>query len=336
MREIMNINKTLSEYFANKDLSSDELNCDEIVKFLEANILDKYELAQKLIKEIIKPHAKNELYSHVIELYEVENATMKLTGKRDHTIHAVNTFLLGIYINSNYLDNKVDMFQWKFAALFHDIAYPIVISQQIIKSYSDKVNKIKSELHIENFNPTFNLVPSNFEKLTNNKNSIDYIQRKVYEWGLDVNVQKRYADMIYSNKMCHGIISALTVLYLIDLMYQKNNPERDNSFHTVWKQKNFETHIVSACSAIYLHNSDIFTNISKDKAALPYLLKLCDELQNWDRPDKNMPKGDLPENYGISIQNGMLDFKVEDDSIKNDISRNIKCLNDPNIRIVLS
>ena len=49
-----------------------------------------------------------------------------------------------------------------------------------------------------------------------------------------------------------------------------------------------------------------------------------------------MPKGDLPENYGISIQNGMLDFKVEDDSIKNDISRNIKCLNDPNIRIVLS
>ena len=331
----MNINKTLGEYFRNNNSISDELNNDEIVEFLDANTPEKYELAQKLIKDLIKPHSKNELYSHIIELYEVENATMKLTGKRDHTIHALNTFLLGLYINDNYLDNKVNMFQWKFAALFHDIAYPIEISQQIIKNYLDKVNTIKSELHIENFNPIFNLVPNNFEKLTNNKNSFEYIQKRVYEWGLDVNVQKRYADMISSNQICHGIISALTVLYLIDLMYQRNNPKRNNSYHAGWEQKNFEIHIVSACSAIYLHNSKVFTNISKNKAVLPYLLKLCDELQNWDRPDKNMPEGDFPENYNISIQNGMLDFKVKDNSIKDEISRNIKCLNDPNIQIIL-
>ncbi|MCG7847634.1 MAG: hypothetical protein MIO93_00440, partial [ANME-2 cluster archaeon] len=89
------------------------------------------------------------------------------------------------------------------------------------------------------------------------------------------------------------------------------------------------------CSAIFLHNlsDDAFTKISKNKAPLPYLLKLCDELQNWDRPDNNMLDGDSPENYNISIQNGVLCFEVKDGSIKDKISDKIKCLNDPKIEI---
>ena len=74
--------------------------------------------------------------------------------------------------------------------------------------------------------------------------------------------------------------SALTILYLIDLMYKKN---------ACWNQDNFEKHIVPACSAIFLHNLEdvvFFNTITIDTAALPYLLKLCDELQIWQRPKK--------------------------------------------------
>jgi hypothetical protein len=337
---MMNINETLSVYFKDNNPIKDATINDRILEFLKAEIPKKYELAQLLIKDLVKPHSKDQLVSHITELYIVEEATMSLTEKRDHVIHALNTFLLGCYINNNYLINKVDVFQWKLTALFHDIAYPLEISQKIIERYIDKLHKIKHELNIENFNPAINLAPKNFEKLTNNKNALEYIQKRVYEWGLDVNVQKRYDDKISSNEICHGMLSALTVLYLIDLMYQKNNPQRKrqtvyDADYSDWNQQNFENHIVSACSAIFLHNlsDDAFEKIDKNKAPLPYLLKLCDELQTWDRPNQNTPIGDSPENYDISIKNNKIIFKVKTEEDRSKITQKIDCLNDLDISV---
>ena len=126
------------------------------------------------------------------------------------------------------------------------------------------------------------------------------------------------------------MISALTVLYLIDLMYQKNNSKREYN-KSDWDQKYFETDVVSACSAIFLHNlgDNAFKNIDKTKASLAYLLKLCDELQNWDR----MREGDSPENYDIQVQENKLIFKVSDQDRKDKIEDKIKCLNDKDILI---
>lgn len=332
----MNINHTLVNFFEKENpLDNYEINT-KILRFLNVNISEKYNLAQGLVKDIVKPHNKDQLYPHIVELYEVEEATMTLTGKRDHVIHALNTFLLGVFINDKYLVNKVDMFQWKIAALFHDIAYPLEISQKIIERYFGILSKIKDELHIENFNPTLKLIPKNFEKLTNNKNSFDYIQKRIYEWGLDVNVQKRYTDMTSSNQVCHGMISALTVLYLIDLMYQKNNPKRDNDYHNGWKEKNFEKDIVSACSAIYLHNLHPtgFFKGCKNKSKLAYLLKLSDELQEWNRPNKENLEGNFPHDYDIKISGNKLIFASKNEDSLNSIQNEIKCLGDPDIRIV--
>ncbi|MBC2699185.1 MAG: hypothetical protein HF976_14095 [ANME-2 cluster archaeon] len=333
----MNINTTLRKFIENSNYFNNRLN-REVIEFIdESNIDCKYKKAQKLIEQLVEPHRKNQLYRHITELYEVEVATMSLTGKRDHVLHSVNTFLLGLFINDKYLDKKVDMFQWNISALFHDIAYPLEISQKIIERYFNKLNSIKCELDVENFTPNLNIVPKDFEKLTNNKNSFEYIQKRVYKWGLDINVQKRYADMIFSNQICHGIISALTVLYLIDLMYQSNNPERNNNNnnHSGWEQRYFENDVVSACSAIFLHNlsDDAFKNIKKNKAPLPYLLKLCDELQNWDRPKTDMLNGDSPENYDVFIHDNKLIYKVGSESIKYEILHKIECLNDRNVVI---
>jgi len=339
----MNINNTLSEFFDEAPIDfcrDDKANKEikrKIIAFLdESKIKSKYQPAMELTKQLIKCHGKKQLYQHIVELYEVEEATMGLTGKRDHVIHALNTFLLGVYINNLYLPpNSVDIFQWKLTALFHDIAYPLEIAQKIIERYFEKISEIKEELHVETYNATLNIIPQNLDKLTHNKSAFDLIQQRVYEWGLDVNVKKRYDDMINDNKLCHGILSSLTVLYLIDLMYQKNNPLRDNKSHNGWEQKKFEKDIVSACSAIFIHNlgDDAFKNIDKTKASLAYLLKLCDELQNWNRPKKKMPKGDSPENYDVDICNDKLYFKTKSEDSKNRISKNIACLNDESVKI---
>lgn len=333
----MNINNTLSKFFSETPIifcRDDKANKEikrEIIAFLdESKIESKYQPAKELTKELVKPHNKKPLYQHIVELYKVEKATMVLTGKRDHVIHALNTFLLGVYINSKYLGNKVDMFQWELTALFHDIAYPLEIAQEIIERYFKEVEDIKNKLHIESFTPTMNIVPKNFEKLTNNKTAFDYIQTKIDEWGLKVDVEKKYSEMSSSNIICHGMISALSVLYLIDLMYQKHNPERRYN-SSDWGQEYFETDVVSACSTIFLHNlsDDAFEKINKIKAPLPYLLKLSDELQNWDR----MQEGDSPENYDIQVQQNQLIFKVSNQDTKDEIEDNIKCLKDNNIII---
>lgn len=344
----MNINNTLSNFFRDTPIvfcRDDKANKEikrEIIAFMdESKIGSKSHRVIELTRRLIKYHGKEQLYQHIAKLSEVEKATMVLTRKRDHVIHALNTFLLGIYINNKYLGNGVDMFQWKVAALFHDIAYPLEIAQEVIEIYFKEVEGIKNNLGIASSNPTIknptmNIMPKNFEKLTNNKNTFDYIQNRIDEWGLKVDVEKKYSEMSSSNIICHGMISALTVLYLIDLMYQKHNPKRKYN-DSDWSQEYFETDVVSACSAIFLHNlgADAFENIDKIKAPLPYLLKLSDELQEWDRPKKKMPEGDSPENYDIQVEQNHLIFKVSNQDRKGKIESEIKCLNDEDIRIAV-
>lgn len=333
----MRINQTLKEFFKKECPNKLSDYKREIIEFIDSNINDKYDLAPNLIKNLVELHSKQDLVKQIVELYAVESATMKLTNKRNHVIHAVNTFLLGIYINHKFLNNQVDLFQWKLSSLFHDIAYPLEISQKIINRYFEQVSIIKNNLGIENYNPTINLVPQNIDKLTNNVSAFDLLQQRVYEWDINVNIKKRYDDMINTNKLCHGIISSLTVLFLIDLMYQKNNPQRKNENIEVdgsnWNQENFIRDIVSSCSAIYFHNlhPDSFFKNCKNKSKLAYLLKLSDELQNWDR--EKMPKGDSPENYDIQVQQNQLIFKVSNHDRKDKIESGIKCLNDADISI---
>ena len=333
----MNINNTLINFLnEEKPLkvhdSDDNLN-KKLITFLKSNMGEKQSQAESLVKEIMEHHKKGDLAKHTGELYAVESATASLTGKRDHVIHAINTFILGLFINNKYLNNEVDLFQWKLTALFHDIAYPLEISQKIINRYFEKIKSIKNNLQSDVQEPSFNLVPKDFEKLTNNISAFDLLQNRIAEWKLNIDVHNKFDEMVQNNRIDHGIISALTVLYLIDLMYQKNNPERKHLDYSGWTQENFEKDIVNSSVAIFLHNlylTDFFEN-SKNKSKLVYLLKLSDELQNWDRPNNDNSNGDSPENYDIIVSNNKLVFSVKTKYLKKKILGNIECLKDLSI-----
>jgi hypothetical protein len=322
----MNINKTLSDFFNENDFQiTEDEDKKNILKFLNETCMEeKYDLAQDLMGMIVKKTGKEQFESMIAELRKVECATMSITTNRDHVVHSLNTFFLGLYINKKYLNEKVHLLDWTLAALFHDVAYPAKISQQIIENYLKKMKSINEALGGESFDPVINLNPNYFEKLTNNKNAFKCIQERIYEWKLDVNVKKSYNHMICSNKINHGILSALTILYLVDLMYQKYS----------WHQDNFKNHIVPACSAIFLHDleDDAFMKIDKT-IALPYLLKLCDELQTWQRPKNGLPNGKSPHDYDIAIENDTINFSVKNINEKDDILKRINCLKDKNITV---
>jgi hypothetical protein len=330
----MNINSTLldnlwtRELYFHKYYKKDLLynygfEREDIQLFLRntSSFSERQQYAIKLIEKNMENHGKEELIICLSELARVELDIQELEPwVRDHVVHAVLSFILGILINEKFfsIEQKVSELQWKIAGLFHDIAYPIQIAKDILKPFSTKINEIKKAGNISAPDIGFNVVPVGIENLTNGKESLTLIQKTIDDWGLDIDAKNEYLLTIKKHEVCHGQISALSVLYILDLFYAKFNPNRiysdiyDNEKHVNWNQKYFENDIVPACTAIFLHNlpQRCFINkkIDRNIAPLAYLLRLSDCLQDWERPSKNEPTGFNASQYDIRINRKRIEF----------------------------
>ena len=124
--------------------------------------------------------------NHFIDLLDVlksyeENAAVLIDKQRDHYIHSVNVFILGLCIyagNRNYREafqsavlNREDypfayytkheefFYRWGLASLFHDVGYPVEIVGRQVNKFVDfasdvdgKDGKVNVQLAFENFN----------------------------------------------------------------------------------------------------------------------------------------------------------------------------------------
>lgn len=164
-----NIFNSIKEFLENKTIN----NAEEVYKnFFEAYWIGIQEKSENPFLEILNKMHEYEKYGGKI-----------VTKQRDHFMHSVEVFILGIAIfynnkkmqvqfdtfieNSNYhnyYNTKYEEFfyRWGITALFHDVAYPIeIISEQLkryaklLDSYSiqeDNLNLIIKFEGIENFN----------------------------------------------------------------------------------------------------------------------------------------------------------------------------------------
>lgn len=337
-------NINFSEYIEDPALLSDFLNLP--LTSLEQNNVnndafhEKQKKATVLIKDIMTKHGKGKLYESVAELARVEYDSRKLAPRhRDHVVHALNTFILGMYINQNFFGNNIQVrpFQWKIASLFHDIGYPVEFaSRYLLKPFVENANRITKSFGLANKNLRFEIVPHGFENLKNDKNSFELINKRLKEWKINIDAKKVYDDLNKSGDINHGIISSLTVLYMIDLIYDQCNPERKKE--DIYQegmncnQKFFEDDIISASSAIYIHDlvgkdgCDI--KFDRSKSPLAFLLRLSDCLQDWERPSSENLIGFPSEKYDIKIENGYLSLYTPDIrmiNIQNEIDKSLVC-----------
>lgn len=306
--------------------------------------------ATEIVKKILTTHGKQRLSNQVLRLADVEKGIKHLQQElRDHVVHALLSFLLGIYINEKFIPtfncSQAKPFQWKLAGLLHDVAYPVQIAKDVIKSYSDEINELKKSLCIPAPDIFFQVVSVNIDKLRNRKNSFDLIQDQLDRWELQINAKEEYKKMIESGNVCHGMIGALGILYVIDLLYQKKNPHRKyepifrDDPRIDWDQKYFDEDIVPACSAIFVHNLDenCFkkSKINLFKAPLAFLLKLSDVLQEWERPSLKNRNGYDASSFDISIVDGklILSANIPEKRKKEMRSEIVSCLNATNIKI---
>jgi hypothetical protein len=321
----MNINSILLETI---EYHGFEYSCYlwEIQPFLEGQLRfeNRRGVGEKIIGDILREHGKQELIGCLAELAKIETGFRELEPyARDHVVHALLTFILGIYINERFIKGNThegtmpSAFQWKLAGLLHDIGYPIEISMKVMKPFVATVNRLRGDLG-ETRPVRFGILPDNLTQLSNQKDGLDLIQQQLTAWKLQIDARSEYASMIKSGIICHGMISSLAVLNVIDALYQKNNPRR--RFETMvsekdqldWNQTFFEKDIVPACSAIFVHNLGLNSfrksKITLETAPLPFLLVLADSLQEWERPSFENPTGFPSDLFDIQISDNKLHF----------------------------
>jgi hypothetical protein len=319
-----------------------------MIEFIAENLSyrERQKHAIEMIKVFMTDNGKKELYQHVSNLASIEFQIRALTiRQRDHVYHGLLTFLLGIYLDEYFLkpvyNSKYLVFPWKLAGLFHDIGYPVEISYNFLEFYADSTNKEEQELlkkfpdiFSNNMPPpiSFAVRPTNLECLYNKVNSIDLIQKCIESWGLQINAYDEYELFLSGGRTCHGIVSSLTLIRVIDRMYQLNNPNRlPQSFiqgdNIDWDQRNFLSYVVPACAAIFIHNlpNERFekSKIDPTLAPLPFLLRLSDNLQEWQRPSNDNPSGYDPNDFDLNISGRKLIFNVKEHDLSEKIHNTI-------------
>lgn len=267
----------------------------------------------------------------VLKGYE-ENAAVLIDKQRDHYIHSVNVFLLGLciyasnakmraaveqtvmdkedYPNSYHTKNEEFYYRWGLASLFHDVGYPVEIVGRQINKFIDfatgiggKEDKVNVQLSFENFDE-LNSISEVIPKREFTKCYFDHYEDSIYidtlkpvdllahklhsSIGVDLKaVQFALNDFVnVMARTCfidHGYYSAIIVLKWYGYLIQSAK----------YKPEYFFWPVLDSASAILLHNC--YKNMMMRKPfnlgalapethPIAFLLILCDELQEWNRP----------------------------------------------------
>lgn len=227
-----------------------------------------------------------------------EQRSSGLTEKqRDHYVHSVNVFSLGLAIFSKSTRFKESysksigfegtrrfIFKWGLASLYHDIGYPIEISYNTIRSFlkdvSSENNIIRPIPCFDNLEGLSSLTFSNgeaFDSLASLSGSVSERLGIPYECAMEA-IGSFQDKMMTTGFVDHGFFSALIVMKITS----RSEPCASA----------FESNIIDSARAILLHNFYRHTFIKEpfslkplrpESDALSYLLILCDELQEWNR-----------------------------------------------------
>jgi hypothetical protein len=297
-----------------------------------------------IIKKILMKHGKYDIYEYLARLAEIEPNLQKFqSGSRDHIVHSINTFFLGVYI-LEHINVGEHSLSWKLCGPTHDLGYPVEIANNMfLVEYFAKTNGIIDELNPQLYtriSPKMlkGCYPEGLNLLNNNKDSNILIQNRLNEWGLNFDIPKYYSWLENENIVDHGVIGALTELLIIDAIYQKHNPFRktediiDEHNRLNYNQRIFDEDIIDSVSAIFIHNiKPKFRDMNKinyKKAPVAFLLFLCDTFQEWDRYSTNgNPKLDTlsGERFDIDCKKTSIDLATPNNELHDRI---FKALNE--------
>lgn len=261
----------------------------------------------------------------IMRMYE-----LKVSGfserQRDHYVHSVNVFLLGldIYVSNSRVrsafskaygkgsfrsEEDLFLFMWGHASLFHDIGYPIEILHNLAKSFVCKLSNLGDEQHstrimmgVDPVDDIIGLDPAGpfedvFQLLVKGTGSIGRDRHQEVE-----QVIRGYPGYMLDNRFIdHGFFSSLMVAKCYDMIAGSNSE----------MMRIYSENIPSVCAAILMHNlyqkslirENGFGPMTIDEEPLTFLLILCDELQEWNRKSYGFGTGNsiYPKSSEITV-----------------------------------
>lgn len=248
-------------------------------------------------------------------LKNYEEGTAKLSyGQRDHYVHSVNVFVLGLSIYANnstikkafrdyYSKNEYKkrfstneeefFFTWGITSLYHDIGYPVeIIYKQLCKFVSivddDDYKEINPYIEYGNFEILNTIQVEGLIEEGNVDRTTDLISNRIVEiFDVDKREISEILDTFVKRMQTykfvdHGFYSALIVGKWYGELLLTNNNNNDTFYYQ----------IVDGITSIFLHNG--FKNVLRkspinrpkllvSEYPLAYMIILCDELQEWNR-----------------------------------------------------
>ena len=296
------------------------INATKLKEFLSLGYND-YERRQKLALEISKGilqrHEKRDLPKIASKLATLERDLREIKpSQRDHICHSLLTFLVGYYLikKLNLYDNNF-LFEWKLAALLHDVGYVLEITDKLNENYIKQYEKDllmgdKIEFKPQSGHWLSQLLNLYVKNPRQKRNTLNVINKKFKKWTLPIDGKKIFHAMINGGKFDdgrqrtdHGITSAILVMKAVDKKYEMHNPEQKCDRYNPWYFKNLKDQIANSCAAIYLHNLKYDSFLwDFNKFPLATLLKLCDELQDWTRFSGSELNPTSPKDYDIRLR----------------------------------
>lgn len=286
-----------------------------------------------------------------MKVYEKRASTFT-ESQRDHFVHSVNVFLLGIqiYIGSKRFRDAFAasdpnttfrnvherfLFVWGHAALFHDIGYPMEIASNQAKTFARTIEnmgnkgdekKTNISMLVWNFDRISEMPADKWRGEGQTIDLISLLSRRVSERisiGYDdvYRIIARYVDIMRDARFVdHGFYSSLILLRSMGSSMQAAG----------YTSTRFDDEIVEAAAAILLHNMyrGVFVSerydyncspMDLDSSPVPFLLILCDELQDWNRRKYGIKTKDAvyPDNSRTSIDGDVftINYHTIDDAM---------------------
>ena len=336
-RPLMNVDRMIFDEIRD-ELHQYDCSPREVEDYINTPSYALARATPQLVSKMLTKHRKEPLLPHMEALLDIERRTrLLLLRHRDHVGHMFSTFLLGILINEKLLipPSRVDPFQWELASLFHDVGYPLEISHTIDDEFIKTINQIKRDVGIQTDDIVEQTILNKLIDLQNGNNALDIIQHRLDSWKLPIDTRQS----IQAKQVDHGIMSALVILYAVDLLYQHNNAGRvrqdiiGKSSNVNWNQDYFLNDIINACSAMFIHNlpQNCFgdVKIKLELAPLAYLLFLADNLQEWKRPSPLNRFGYSPTLFEIRVEQHQLIVKVPTPAMRSEITEKLSNRLDP-------
>lgn len=235
---------------------------------------------------------------------------------RDHVLHVVRVWLLGIYIltEDSFIESlsvgekeevsNVEKFSmWTIIALTHDLGYPLEKASQIISVTRNMMGHfitnpvINMDFKFTGVQDTMNdfiikLMSSKMTKIGEEQYH-NYIQSKYYF---------KFLKSLEDNK--HGVLSAIVIYKMLEYFLESDfNLSEDYIFGEEDKRQFYLRRDI--LRAISSHTCEsIYQN---DALNFSFLLILCDECQEWGR-----------RSFATMYKSQQCEYSLKDVSIKNE------------------